>query len=67
MLAACFVRYSQNVDQHRDFNRAKFSASVFATSVATTAIYASDMRENVGVRQNVIYFNGVWDMRHWDS
>ena len=61
MLAACFVRCSQNVDQHRDFNRAKFSASVSATSVALTAIYALDIREIVVVRQNVNIFNGMGD------
>jgi hypothetical protein len=30
--------------------------------IAITNIYASNTRENIGVRQNVIYFNGVWDM-----
>jgi hypothetical protein len=63
MPAACFVRYSQNVDQHRHFNRAKFSASVFATSVAITFIYAGDVWVSVVVRQNVDYFNGVSYLR----
>jgi hypothetical protein len=63
MPAACFVRYSQNVDQHRHFNRAKSSASVFATSVAITFIYAADVWVSVVVRQNVINLNGVLDMR----
>lgn len=63
MPAACFVRYSQNVDQHRHFNRAKFSASVFATSVAITAIYAGDVWVSGVVQQNVNYFNDVSSLR----